>query len=722
MPEQKRRKEARHAKNAVASGAVDARKPLNPEEAAAMFRAIDAKVSSVFGIRRLVELELDGLHKAPEVVAWTQSISLIDYASWRGASREGVVLALLNAGADPTDGEVPVTNFAYISRSYAVWVARAAARMRQLAAMQTDCNALGECACGLSASLVFSPCSHACCHSCVWKPFRDSNNDRRPILKCPSCSLEYSDPFVDAISPPTRRAGRVLPAGRFEDDWQCKMCAYRNRALWSECRNCGLSRSDVRPPRAAETESVVADAHQFSVCWQEQSVGLVLQLSAVLLPSMLLLRVCQTRLHLTMRSIVCAKLGIGLLGCLLCKIKVTGLTSLLMGAYCLPQNCWRKRAPDSLVCRQRRREESLERWLSLPEARPSHGELRKVKVNKAISRNADADAADWLGITRAQRCIHLQRAAERGDVRRVRAILEAGVQIDVENEYGQSPLFLAAWAGHADVVRELVHWGADAGKRSNGGVVPAAAARAADHGNVLTAIAECSPAESNDRQLRLPQQLSSIICKSGRLTALPELPACEGNAFYVDGAFEKEFLRHLEELWSALPVAGREEDPSKARKDFERSVVVSDRSSQSAAPRRSYFCDVEGWLVAALSDALKSVGAPALSNGSNQESGRAYVHMRFLHYADEGGFLPAHTDLARTDDEGRRSTHTFLLYLSGVEEGGETVLLESLAASSPAVAIVKPVRGRLLVYPHACPHRAAAIVAPPKLLLRGEMR
>ena len=57
--------------------------------------------------------------------------------------------------------------------------------------------------------------------------------------------------------------------------------------------------------------------------------------------------------------------------------------------------------------------------------------------------------------------------------------------------------------------------------------------------------------------------------------------------------------------------------------------------------------------------------------------------MRFLHY-QKNGFLAPHTDLSRRDwRTGRRTTHTFILYLrdpSAVDstKGGETVLLESL--------------------------------------------
>ena len=118
-------------------------------------------------------------------------------------------------------------------------------------------------------------------------------------------------------------------------------------------------------------------------------------------------------------------------------------------------------------------------------------------------------------------------------------------------------------------------------------------------------------------------------------------------------------------------------------------------------------------------------------------------HMRFLHYADVGGGLPPHLDLVRTDEKGRRSTHTFILYLSDCSGGGgETVLLhrmedehgdlthqacpskkrsrESCQDNAEAVlAAVEPRRGRLLLFPHLCPHLARPTVVVPKLLLRG---
>ena len=102
-----------------------------------------------------------------------------------------------------------------------------------------------------------------------------------------------------------------------------------------------------------------------------------------------------------------------------------------------------------------------------------------------------------------------------------------------------------------------------------------------------------------------------------------------------------------------------------------------------------------------------------------------YPHMRFLHYADSGAVLAPHVDLSRLDIYGKlRSTHSFLLYLTNCEQGGETALLDAVAGagSNIALATVKPKRGRLLLFPHRCPHKGLLVEDVPKLLIRGEVR
>ena len=138
--------------------------------------------------------------------------------------------------------------------------------------------------------------------------------------------------------------------------------------------------------------------------------------------------------------------------------------------------------------------------------------------------------------------------------------------------------------------------------------------------------------------------------------------------------------------------------------------------------------------------------------------------MRFLCYEEKGGDMQPHVDLSKRDVEGSTaSTHTFILHLRDCEEGGETVLLQTLKrpksesigsprgggssslsgsggggtepfeeAEDPAVgeggeggswimASVSPRRGRLLVFPHNCPHAGLPVTCVPKLFLRGEL-
>ena len=74
----------------------------------------------------------------------------------------------------------------------------------------------------------------------------------------------------------------------------------------------------------------------------------------------------------------------------------------------------------------------------------------------------------------------------------------------------------------------------------------------------------------------------------------------------------------------------------------------------------------------------------------------------------------------------------FMVHLADCRAGGETVLLSKLAGPATdldaggqlpdgVLAAVPPVRGRLLVFPHVCPHAGLAVASVPKLFLRGEL-
>jgi hypothetical protein len=164
------------------------------------------------------------------------------------------------------------------------------------------------------------------------------------------------------------------------------------------------------------------------------------------------------------------------------------------------------------------------------------------------------------------------------------------------------------------------------------------------------------------------------------------------SSFCVDGAFSEEWLAEVRALWGQLPVAEKRHN-----------------SGSDDIIHRSYFCDSEGWVCAGVEAAL--TGTPCST---------AHPTLRFLHYYKPGGYLPPHLDLPKTDTAGRRSTHTLLVYLEGCSEGGETVLMDALNAPSSSQAVA-PLRGRMLIFPHDCPHKAEPVVQVPKLVLRGEV-
>eukprot|EP01063_Lacrimia_lanifica_P005166 TRINITY_DN12974_c0_g1_i1.p1 TRINITY_DN12974_c0_g1~~TRINITY_DN12974_c0_g1_i1.p1 ORF type:complete len:1042 (+),score=314.94 TRINITY_DN12974_c0_g1_i1:67-3126(+) len=223
-----------------------------------------------------------------------------------------------------------------------------------------------------------------------------------------------------------------------------------------------------------------------------------------------------------------------------------------------------------------------------------------------------------------------------------------------------------------------------------------------------------------------------------------------GNGSYViDGAVPRSMLGWLGEV-------------------FDRQATAEVLPKPGTAERR-YYCDSEGVVGCLLRDVIvRHLGGIAdLSQMSPGAAPRAapvtlkeclvYPHMRFLNYNEVGGKVAPHTDLARTTADGvHRSSHTFILYLSDVAStsitrakehsddsptaipippellaqggpGGETWLLEDMPNPRNGFAPaprrrVEPREGRLLLFPHDCPHEGRLVVRPPKVLLRGEVK
>jgi hypothetical protein len=140
---------------------------------------------------------------------------------------------------------------------------------------------------------------------------------------------------------------------------------------------------------------------------------------------------------------------------------------------------------------------------------------------------------------------------------------------------------------------------------------------------------------------------------------------------FIDCLLSDGILHFLDELWSTLPVA-RDEDIKK--KKTNNGILCSDRY---------YFCDAEGYFCTMLADHIETVLRE--DDDSGGVNATIYPHMRFLNYEEKCSALAPHVDLCKKHAvTGIRSTHTFILYLSHCEQGGETALLKELSPSGPS--------------------------------------
>ncbi|KAL7476555.1 hypothetical protein ACHAW6_002415 [Cyclotella cf. meneghiniana] len=327
--------------------------------------------------------------------------------------------------------------------------------------------------------------------------------------------------------------------------------------------------------------------------------------------------------------------------------------------------------------------------------------------------------------------------------------LEAGIDVNMQNVYGQTPLYLACWKGLPVIVQSLLEYGADAGIPANGGSTCWSVANTLGRMDVLNILKTYGVNYGNvldkstnsyilhDRELEC-QQSPCLDISRPQVTILID-PAMEhpgAGACIVDNALSEEQLQKLEVLWRHLPLATCGEND-----DFTTTANPSNCSSNEKSqyrPTRSYYCDAEQAIQTILLNCI-DMARDVLRNRLGKEEEKhqlrqtptnicnrsppnsVFHHLRFLRYEQKGGLLPPHVDLCRVDESsGCRSTHTFILYLTDCCHGGGTALLQHL--NDPKVlAVAHPKRGRALIFPHLCPHCGLEVDSVPKVLLRGEI-
>jgi hypothetical protein len=250
-------------------------------------------------------------------------------------------------------------------------------------------------------------------------------------------------------------------------------------------------------------------------------------------------------------------------------------------------------------------------------------------------------------------------------------------------------------------------------------------------------------------------------------------------SYYIDGLFNESFLVSLDELFHSIPHPNDTNDAQQGHSTSTGKQTNNTRNYSNTCAKRKFFRARVSNVVPILQQRLARAFAEATTKGTVAGSGAGepappthpIPRLRFLLYDAVGGEMRPHVDLSKTYKERGRgsdggsvehvheSTHTFLLHLRDSEEqdGGETVLLDTLHKSRKkeskkknkknkteaqekgvgekktsgeqgsdgmplVLGTVRPKRGRLMMFPHVCPHAGLMVHSPnKKLFLRGEL-
>ena len=293
----------------------------------------------------------------------------------------------------------------------------------------------------------------------------------------------------------------------------------------------------------------------------------------------------------------------------------------------------------------------------------------------------------------------------------MKACIDQGIDLNVRNEYGQTAFFIAVWQHDIPLVRLLLYCGCNPSVVANGGISPYSVAKLYGYTNIVSLLEENEstkcPNDAPLSTLPVPCDESCAMVRSSPpsvatlIDTTVEHPGA--GSFVVDDFLEDSFIDALFDLWKMLP-----------------EELLAKKKIGPCSERR-YYCDAHRIISKTICDVLRKAITDETLPFQQILCG---THMRFLNYSTSGAVLAPHIDLSRTDPTTtQRSTHSFLLYLSTCRLGGETALLGAVTGDgrNQHLATVTPKRGRILIFPHRCPHEGLVVVDTPKMLIRGEL-
>eukprot|EP00980_Cylindrotheca_fusiformis_P013879 scaffold3598_cov115-Cylindrotheca_fusiformis.AAC.15 len=358
-----------------------------------------------------------------------------------------------------------------------------------------------------------------------------------------------------------------------------------------------------------------------------------------------------------------------------------------------------------------RRQESYRRYELLPVSRQALKSKKETKKKVIVSSSWYAAIVPSLGMTREVRKDKFFSYVERNAIHYVRGCLVAGVDIEWRNEYGQTALYISVWRGYQEVTKLLLEHGANISIVANGGSSIATIAEAKGDVGTMEVWQGSRSAEGllPWQEQVLPSWLDSTAAKQKMetkmfsTTLIPTSSDHPGaGSFMIDNAFSSDQVDCMLGLCRSLPL-----DTSQKKK------------KSTPCSERCYFCDAEGYVRSLIEKSIRLVNLV-----DTDDAVVVFPYMRFLLYNESGATLAPHVDLCRVDHStGLRSTHTFIVYLTSNGNSGETALLGDVSGEGrdETLAQVIPSRGRILLFPHACPHEGKEVVDVPKIILRGEV-
>jgi hypothetical protein len=262
---------------------------------------------------------------------------------------------------------------------------------------------------------------------------------------------------------------------------------------------------------------------------------------------------------------------------------------------------------------EQRRIESLTKFNQLPS---TSSELKILAKNNnkqaAVSRRNKKKLRDPISSTWHQALYPIISNHLSKDVRKdrffkavisspqvVMCYLQNGMDVNMQNEYGQTPLYVACWRGSAVIVQCLLEYGADVNIAANGGGTCWAIAERWGRRSVLDILERyrridrgvdlgCSclfrgqSIQNNQQEHRRENSSSldlTILIESSK--DHPGAGAC-----IVDNSLSESDLQRLEQLAISLPVVACDGTDDKMN-------ITQSTDKVQYRPSRSYYCDSE---------------------------------------------------------------------------------------------------------------------------------